>query len=161
SKQKRWASCGSCTACLDVCPTGALTSAYEIDARLCISYLTIEHRGSIPVELRKKMGDWVFGCDLCSEVCPFGHHADDHAEDWGTKDAISAFRLEDLLALTADEFATAFAGSPIRRAGLGGLQRNACVALGNLKRGGPELEDAARSHTDPVVREHASWALAE
>jgi epoxyqueuosine reductase len=161
SKQKRWASCGSCTACLDVCPTGALTSAYEIDARLCISYLTIEHRGSIPVELRRKMGDWVFGCDLCSEVCPFGHHANDHADDWGTKDALSSFRLEDLLALTAAEFADAFAGSPIRRAGLSGLQRNACVALGNLKRGGAELELAARSHTDPLVREHAAWALAQ
>ncbi len=167
---RRWASCGSCTACLDVCPTGALTAEYQLDARLCISYLTIEHRGAIAEELRPQIGDWVFGCDLCSEVCPFGHHADNHADAWGRKEALDDFRLEDLLSLTEDRFRSAFAGSPIRRAGLSGLKRNACVVLGNLRaaaaegsderrRGETELRQILDSETDPLVCEHARWAL--
>jgi epoxyqueuosine reductase len=184
---RRWASCGSCTACLDVCPTGALTGEYQLDARLCLSYLTIEHRGAIPEELRPKIGEWVFGCDLCSEVCPFGHQASDHSQAWGRKDALTDFRLEDLLSLDEDEFRTAFAGSPIRRAGLQGLKRNACVVLGNLRRsastgaqatdvnltvpppqsgggktaprGERELRALLEAETDPLVCEHAQWAL--
>jgi len=184
----RWASCGSCTACLDVCPTGALTDEYQLDARLCISYLTIEHRGSIPEDLRPQIGEWVFGCDLCSEVCPFGHQASDHGGHWGRKEALDQFRLEDLLALSEDEFRTAFAGSPIRRTGLQGIKRNASIVLGNLRRapsngdgdgdgdgegklaiqnrgfqselrGESELRQLLAGETDPVVCEHARWAL--
>lgn len=186
ARGRRWASCGSCTACLDICPTGALTDEYQLDSRLCISYLTIEHRGSIPVELRPKIGEWVFGCDLCSDVCPFGHHADNHADTWGRKKALDLFRLEDLLTLSEEQFRTAFAGSPIRRAGLQGLKRNACVVLGNLRRKGEtrigdtangqpdpgpdpspepspraerELRELIEQETDQMVCEHARWAL--
>lgn len=158
-RSRRWASCGSCTACIDVCPTGALEAEFKLDSRKCISYLTIEHRGPIDEELRPQMGEWVFGCDLCSEVCPFGHHADNHADAWGRKDAFDEFRLEDLLTLNEEEFRSAFAGSPVRRAGLQGLKRNASVVLGNLGRGREELEQMLKSETDPLVCEHARWAL--
>ena len=153
------ASCGTCQACMDVCPTGAFTSAFELDARRCISYLTIEHRGSIPEKLRPLIGDWVFGCDLCMEVCPFGHRAEDHSQIWGTKPAFGENSLEDLLKMSKEEFHAVFAGSPIRRAGWAGMLRNCCVALGNLGQGKPLLRQTADSHPEPMVREHANWAL--
>jgi epoxyqueuosine reductase len=156
----RVATCGSCTNCLDRCPTQALTSAYEIDPRLCISYLTIEAKGAIPLELRKKVGDWVFGCDICSEVCPFGDKEPDHAADWGLLPVFAELRLEDLLTISEQRFHQLFTGSPLRRTGWTGLQRNACVVLGNLQRGSKELESAA-FHSAAIVRRHAVWALGE
>lgn len=152
------ADCGSCTACLEACPTDAFPEPFVLDARRCISYLTIELRGPIPRPLRPAIGDWVFGCDVCLEVCPFGSRAPDRAEDWGSLPALEAWSLEDLLACTEEEFESAFRGSPIRRPGWAGLLRNACVALGNLGRGQEALAGALR-HTEPLVRGHAAWAL--
>ena len=156
----REASCGSCTRCTDACPTQALTSEYEIDPRLCLSYLTIEAQGAIPIGLRKDVGDWVFGCDICSEVCPFGDKEPDHAEDWGLLPVFAELRLEDLLTISEQRFHELFTGSPLRRAGWAGMLRNACVVLGNLRRGSSELESAA-FHQEPLVRQHAVWALGE
>ncbi|HEX9794944.1 MAG TPA: tRNA epoxyqueuosine(34) reductase QueG [Planctomycetota bacterium] len=150
--------CGSCTRCLDACPTGAFPAPYQLDARKCISYLTIELQGRIPIELRSAMADWVFGCDVCLEVCPFGSEAADQGASWGRLAALDALRLEDLLALTEAEFEAAFRGSPLRRPGWAGLLRNACVALGNLGHGGAALATALH-HPAPVVRGHAAWAL--
>lgn len=159
TKPRRWATCGTCTSCLDVCPTGALDEAWSLDARLCLSYLTIELREAIPRALRPALGEWVFGCDLCLEVCPFGDHAGDHAEAWGRLAALDELRLEDLLGLDEAAFARHFQGSPLRRPGRAGLARNACVVLGNLGRGGGALREALRSDPSPLVRSHAAWAL--
>ncbi len=154
------ASCGSCTACLDDCPTEAFTGPWLLDPRRCISYLTIEHRGPIPRALRTGMGDWVFGCDVCLEVCPFGGKATDQAERWSTAPALEQLSLEDLLGLDRERFEQAFVGSPVRRAGWAGLLRNACVALGNLGRGEPALSRALE-HPEALVRGHAAWALGQ
>ncbi|MCH2100338.1 MAG: tRNA epoxyqueuosine(34) reductase QueG [Planctomycetes bacterium] len=159
--KSRWASCGTCTRCLEVCPTGALDSAWSIAARLCLSYLTIELNGAIPTELRSAMGEWVFGCDLCLEVCPFGDQAGDHSEEWGRLEAFDQLRLEDLLSLDEASFLQYFQGSPIRRPGRAGLARNACVVLGNLGRGEAELAKALETHDEPLVRGHAAWALGQ
>ena len=159
--KSRWATCGTCTRCLDVCPTNALDAAWSIDARLCLSYLTIELRGAIPVELRPALGEWVFGCDLCLEVCPFGDHAGDHASEWGRNEAFDTLSLEDLLSLNEKSFVEHFQGSPLRRPGRAGLARNACVVLGNLKRGEAELAQALETDPEPLVRGHAAWALGQ
>lgn len=159
--KSRWASCGSCTRCLDVCPTGALDAAWSIDARLCLSYLTIELRGAIPIELRPALGEWVFGCDLCLEVCPFGDHAGDHADGWGRLEALDRLSLEDLLGLDEAGFLHHFQGSPMRRPGRAGLARNACVVLGNLRRGEAALVQALETDPEPLVRGHAAWALGQ
>lgn len=151
-------SCGTCTRCLEECPTRAFDGPYLLDPRRCISYLTIEHRGPIPRELRARIGDWVFGCDACLEVCPFGRSATDRGDEWGRLPALDELALEDILALDRMAFAEAFRGSPLRRPGWAGLLRNACVVLGNLRRGSQELERAIR-HPEPLVRGHAAWAL--
>lgn len=156
----RQASCGSCTRCLDVCPTRALDAPYRLDPRRCLSYLTIEAKGWFPAELRAAAGDWVFGCDLCLEVCPFGSREPDHGDDWGLHPALAQHSLPELLRMAAEVFDKAFTGSPLRRAGWEGLLRNACVALGNLGRGAPELGWALAHHPSPMVRGHAAWALA-
>lgn len=152
------ASCGTCTRCLDACPTNAFPAPYLLDPRRCISYLTIEHRSSLPLELRRGVGDWVFGCDVCLEVCPFGTRAAEQAADWGELPALQTLSLEDLLRLSPADYRHWFRGSPIRRAGYGGLLRNACVALGNLGRGAPALAGALE-HPLALVRGHAAWAL--
>lgn len=156
---RRWATCGTCTRCLDVCPTDALDAAWKLDAPRCISYLTIELRDAIPHEFRTRIGEWVFGCDLCLEVCPFGWHAPDRGDDWGLLPALDALRLEDLLSLDEAGFARAFRGSPLRRPGRIGMARNACVVLGNLGRGHAALTAALEGHDSPLVRGHAAWAL--
>lgn len=156
----RTATCGSCTRCLDACPTSAFTGPWSLDARRCLSYLTIEASGPIPVELRAGMGDWVFGCDVCLEVCPFGSHAPDMEEAWGTHPALLETSLEDLLATSEQVFHKLFEGSPLRRTGWAGLLRNACVVLGNLGRGTGALESALQ-HPEPLVRGHAAWALGQ
>ncbi len=152
------ASCGSCTRCLEACPTAAFPGPYEIDPRRCISYLTIENRGPIPRALRPLMGEWVFGCDVCLETCPFGSSQPDQGRLWGTLPALEELSLEDLLGLSRPAFQRAFRGSPLRRPGWAGLLRNACVVLGNLQRGGAALAKAL-GHEEPLVRGHAAWAL--
>jgi epoxyqueuosine reductase len=154
--------CGTCTRCLDVCPTGAIVAPYQLDARLCIAYLTIEHRGAIPRELRGKMGDWIFGCDLCQEVCPWNRFARAAREqDLLPRRGMARPGLEELLWLDAAAFARRFAGTPVMRAGRDGLLRSACVALGNSgdRRSVPALAKALAGDPSPLVRGHAAWAL--
>lgn len=151
--------CGSCNDCLEACPTSAFTAPYLLDAKKCISYLTIEHRSPIPIELRQRLGDWVFGCDVCSEVCPFGQRGPDTSAHWGTLPALQELSLEGLLALDRSAFDAVFQGSPIRRAGRNGLLRNACIALANLDRGRDTLAGTLESDPAPLVREAAAWAL--
>ena len=162
--------CGSCVRCIDACPTGAIVAPYVIDNTRCISYQTIENRGPIPLELRPKMLDWVFGCDICQDVCPVNRNAP--AADssvWGQDasvgtpaEKLDTLGLVDLLRLTEEEFRQRFRGTPILRAKREGLQRNACVALGNL--GDPSAVPAlskALYHDSPLVRSHAAWALGQ
>ncbi|MBV20704.1 MAG: tRNA epoxyqueuosine(34) reductase QueG [Planctomycetaceae bacterium] len=153
--------CGTCTACLDACPTGALVAPGELDARLCISYQTIENRGTIPEELRPQLEGWLFGCDICSEVCPFGHDTPDLTERFGLHPALEHTGLETLVDLSEEEFAKVFEGSPLRRPGRAGLARNAALLLGNEPGGkGPDaLLHALAADPSPVVREAAAWSL--
>ena len=154
--------CGAaCNHCRDVCPTGALDDEWRIDARRCISYLTIEHKGAIPVELRPLIGDWLFGCDLCQEVCPWNVRAAPAGErDFLADRAGPAVGLAEVLAIRDHEqLAARFAGTPLMRAGRRGLVRNACVVAANVR--AHHLFGALRALTadrDPVVAEHARWA---
>src|SRR5450631_3641777 len=158
--------CGRCTACLPSCPTGAIVAPGVIDARRCISYLTIEHRGSIPAELRPLMGTWVFGCDLCQEACPINHRLAlaplDDAGSSSRRGPVQAPDLVELLDLDEETFASRFAGTVVRRTGRARLARNAAVALGNAAVPATEapLRRAALRDPDPMVREAAAWALA-
>jgi epoxyqueuosine reductase len=154
--------CGSCSLCLSACPTGAITGPYELDNSKCISYLTIEHRGPIPRDIRPLMGDWVFGCDICQEVCPpaaIGQVAN-HPPFQAPSIESARPALIPLLAITEEEFRTRFAGSPVKRAKRERLQRNVAVALGNSgdQQAVPALIDAL-SGAAPLVRGHAAWAL--
>ncbi len=155
---KQTPECGTCNRCVQACPTGALDADYQLDARRCISYLTIEHRSAIPLEMRPLLGDHVFGCDLCLEACPFGDKAKDQQELWGTLPVLQEWRLEDLVVCSEDQFQKKFSGSPIRRAGWECMVRNACVVLGNLNRGEKVLQQTLQ-HPSALVREHAAWAL--
>ncbi|MDP8923732.1 MAG: tRNA epoxyqueuosine(34) reductase QueG, partial [Chloroflexota bacterium] len=153
--------CGQCRLCLDACPTGALPAPYVLDANRCISYLTIEHRGPIPDDLRPLIGDHVFGCDICQEVCPWNRRT--RVLPWpefaGEPDA-GAPALADLLALDADGFRRRYRSTPVARTKRRGLLRNAAVALGNV--GGPAdvpALGAALADDEPLVRAHAAWAL--
>ncbi len=154
-------SCGTCTACLDACPTGAIVAPGEIDARTCISYQTIENRGTIPAELRAKLGGWTFGCDVCSEVCPFGARSPDLADRFGTHDAVSTLGLVEWVELSG-ALAHRLVGSPLRRPGRAGLTRNAVLALGARPSddGRRALVHALSSDSSPTVREAAAWSLA-
>jgi epoxyqueuosine reductase len=155
--------CGTCRACIDVCPTRAIVAERVLDARLCISYWTIEHRGSIPEELRPAIGDWIFGCDLCLDVCPWNRFATASREArFDARADNAAPALLPLLELDAAAFRERFHGSAVQRAGRDGFVRNVCVALGNVA-GAEALEPLARTAAaDPsdVVREHARWATA-
>ena len=153
--------CGECARCIPACPTGAIVAPYVIDNRRCISFLTIELRGAIPRDMRPLVGDWVFGCDLCQDVCPVNRKAAVSREaEFGKRHDFDAPALIPLLSLDEDGFRRRFEGSPIRRAKLSGLRRNACVALGNIgdRAAIPALSDALRSD-DAIVRAHAAWAL--
>ena len=155
--------CGSgCTYCIDVCPTRAIVAPYQLDARRCISYLTIEHRGPVPEELRPAIGDWLFGCDLCQEVCPWTVRAQATPEpDLLTWRAGSSQALAPLLELRTHADLTArFAGSPLMRAGRDRLVRNACTVAGN-RRARELLPQLRRLTQDPDrgVAEHARWAV--
>jgi epoxyqueuosine reductase len=153
--------CGSCTACLDACPTGAFPAPYILDATRCISYLTIEAKGSMPEALRPGVGRHVFGCDLCQDVCPWNRKRRNQGPAvFEARDGLAGPDLEELAGLSAEAFATRFRRSPIKRAKRRGLLRNVAVALGNSGdvRRVPVLERLARDQ-DPLVREHALWAL--
>jgi epoxyqueuosine reductase len=152
--------CGSCTRCLDECPTGAILAPGVVESRRCISYLTIEHRGWIPVELRPLMGSWIFGCDVCQEVCPVNGAAELAASAGLAAELDPEPELAPLLALTSAQFRARYGSTPVGRAGWAGFLRNVCVALGNAgdRRAGPALASALR-HPEPLVRGHAAWAV--
>jgi|CXWL01.1.fsa_nt_gi epoxyqueuosine reductase len=154
--------CGNCTRCLDACPTGALPAPYRLDARRCISYWTIEHRGAMPAAAREWVGEWVFGCDVCQEVCPYNRQplVADHPE-LALSAAHAELDLVALLGLTPDEHRRRFRISPLARAKREGLARNAATAMGNRRdpRYVPALAAALTTDASPVVRRHAAWAL--
>jgi len=157
------ARCGSCTRCIDACPTGAITAPHRLDSRRCISYLTIELKGSIPVELRPMIGDRIYGCDDCLDACPWNRFAQVSREAaFSARPAVTQMRLRDFLALDEEQFRNMFRGSPIRRVKRRGFLRNVCVALGNVgtREDLPALVNAARDH-EPLVAEHAVWAIAQ
>ena len=153
--------CGSCDLCLKACPTGAFVGPYVLDARRCISYLTIELKGAIPQHLRPLMGNHIFGCDICQEVCPYNVKAKPTDETaYSPREGLLAPELIPMLSLNDEEFKRLFRGSPVLRAKRRGFLRNVAVALGNL--GSPEavpaLCQALHDH-EPLVRQHVAWAL--
>ncbi len=160
-------SCGTCTACLQACPTGAIVAPFEVDARRCLSYTTIEHRGFIAPELRAAQRDWLFGCDICLEVCPFtsksrladvlGVH---RPKELQPHQIVRTWTLADVLALDEARYEAEFVGTAMRRATRSGLRRNAAIVLGN--RGDDAALPAlvqALGDADAVVRGHAAWAI--
>lgn len=153
--------CGNCTKCIDVCPTRAIVAPYVVDARLCISYLTIELRGSIPVSLREGIGNRIFGCDDCQSICPWNRFASESpiAEFAHRKELVDRPLIE-WMTITFDEWDLLFRVSAARRPGFNGFLRNVAVALGNSgdEKAIPVLMDALRSES-PLVRSHAAWAL--
>lgn len=155
--------CGRCQLCLQACPTGAFVGPYVLDARRCLSYLTIELKGSIPKHLRPLIGNHIFGCDICQEVCPYNVKAAPTLEEaFRPREGLYAPDLMPLLSLTDEEFRRRFRASPILRAKRRGFLRNVAVALGNLKR--PEAVPAlarALADPEPLVRQHAAWALGQ
>lgn len=152
--------CGSCDRCLTACPTGAITSPHRLDARRCISYLTIEHKGAIPLELRPLIGDRIYGCDDCLEACPWNRFASVSREASFAARPATAVALREFLGLTDETFRALFRGSPIKRIKRRGFLRNVCVALGNVGDEGdlPALIIAAQD-SEPLVAEHAAWAI--
>jgi epoxyqueuosine reductase len=155
--------CGTCTACLDACPTAAFPSPHVLDARRCISYLTIELRGPIPTELREPMGQWVFGCDICQEVCPWNRKAPPSAEPaWRTRPDLQALDLLEIMGLDEEAFRQRFKGTALFRAKRSGLLRNAAIVLGNQRQSMalPVLTKALTDR-DPVVREAVAWAISK
>ena len=156
--------CGTCSRCLDACPTQAFIAPHRIDARRCISYLTIEHDGPIPDELRAAMGNRIYGCDDCLAVCPWNRfaHAASANRAFLPRAELAAPRLADLLALDDAAFREMFAGSPIKRIGVKRMIRNCLIAAGNSK--DRALAPSVRQHladSDPIVAEAAEWALAQ
>lgn len=154
--------CGACTRCLDACPTAAFKAPHVLDARRCISYLTIELRGPIPVDLRPLMGNWVFGCDVCQAVCPWNRRfaRPGRLTSFRGREDVMAPKLLDLLALDEAGFRRRFRRSPVLRAKRRGLLRNVCIALGNW--GDPQAVPGlceALQDAEPLIRGHAAWAL--
>jgi epoxyqueuosine reductase len=156
--------CGTCRRCLDICPTQAIVAPYQVDARRCIAYLTIELKGPIPLDLRRPMGNRIFGCDDCQLVCPWNKFAQRSPEaDFHPRHGLDDTALVDLFAWEEDEFLQRTEGSPIRRTGYLGWLRNIAIALGNA----PHSESTVRAlqarehHPSELVREHVQWALAE
>jgi epoxyqueuosine reductase len=159
--------CGHCRECIPACPTGAITAPGVIDARRCISYLTIEHRGAIPVALRPLMGTWAFGCDLCQEACPINHRLAPQPLEMGASSTergpVPNPDLVECLELSDEAFAARFRRTAVWRTGRAGLARNCAIALGNARdrRALPALHRSANGDPDHVVREAASWAIAQ
>ena len=161
-------SCGSCTACLDACPTQAIVAPFEVDARRCLSYTTIEQRGFLAPELREAQGEWLFGCDVCLEVCPFTSKSQmrersgaDRPKDLQPHAVVQTWTLVDVLEMDEARYQAEFVGTAMRRATRTGMRRNAAIVLGNQRdeRALPKLRDALADE-DPVVRGHAAWAVA-
>ncbi|MFM9090477.1 MAG: epoxyqueuosine reductase, partial [Verrucomicrobiota bacterium] len=154
--------CGKCTRCLDQCPTAAFTAPGVLDARRCVSYQTIENKGVIPRDLRPGIGDRVYGCDTCLEVCPWNRFAQaGHAVLLAARHDLAGLTLADLLDLTPETFAATFRRTAVKRLKLAGLLRNACVVAGNSGDRSlvPRLLRLARTHASPLVRAHAVWAV--
>lgn len=158
--------CGSCTRCLEACPTGAFVEPRVLDATKCISYLTIENRGAIPLELREQVGSLIYGCDICQDVCPWNEKFATGAREPAFADremfaGKSARALaREILSMDDESFRSAFRGSAMKRAKLRGLRRNAAVVLGNSANAyDADVLRAASVDADPLVREHAEWAL--
>jgi epoxyqueuosine reductase len=155
--------CGTCTACLDACPTQAIVADGIVDANRCIAYWTIEHRGSTPVERRAGSGEWIFGCDVCQDVCPWNRsfaQADD-SDPFERRADLRGLDPEEILGLDEAEFRRRYSGTALMRAKWVGMRRNACVVLGN--RGQPSalpVLGRAMTDDDPVLRSHAAWAVA-
>ena len=160
-------SCGTCTACLDACPTGAITAPFQVDARVCLSYTTIELRGFIPTALREQQGEWLFGCDVCLEVCPFTKKSawldalgERRPVELRPHRIVQSWTLVDVLAMDEACYQAEFTGTAMRRATRSGLRRNAAIVLGN--RGDdaalPALQQAL-GDDDAIVRGHAAWAI--
>jgi epoxyqueuosine reductase len=158
------AHCGSCAACMPACPTGAIIAPYRLDARRCISYLTIELAGSIPLEFRRAIGNRIYGCDDCQMVCPWNKFARPTAEkDFAPRHGLDRSQLVGLFSWSEAEFLDRTQGSAIRRIGYERWLRNIAVALGNAP-SSPEVLEALRSraqHPSTLVREHVEWALAQ
>ena len=155
--------CGKCTRCITACPTGAITRPHRVDARRCISYLTIEHKGDIPEAFRRAIGDRIYGCDDCLDACPWNRFAEMSREAaFHARGEVFRYRLRDFLALDDEAFRKLFARSPIKRIKRARFLRNVCVALGNT--GGaddlPALEMAAND-PEPLIASHAAWAMRE
>ena len=152
--------CGSCRRCLDICPTSAFPAPYQLDARRCISYLTIEHRGPIPEEFRAAIGNRIYGCDDCLAVCPWNKFASTHHEPGlAPRAGLDAPQLAELAGLDDAGFRARFAGSPVKRIGRDRFVRNVLIAIGNS--GAPSLRATAQALTDdecPMVAEAARWA---
>ena len=155
--------CGKCTRCITACPTQAITAPRRMDARRCISYLTIEHKGSIPEEFRRAMGDRIYGCDDCLTACPWNKFAQvSHEATFQARESVFIKHLRDFLTLTEDDFRTLFAKSPIKRIKRPAFLRNVCVALGNTGTTAdlPTLEPLTRDE-NALIAEHAIWAVQE
>jgi len=153
--------CGTCERCIKACPTGAITGPHRLDARRCISYLTVELKGSIPLDLRPLMGDRIFGCDDCLDACPWNRFAKVSRESvFAARRSTIGFALRDYLPLSETEFRNLFRYSPIKRIKRRGFLRNVCVALGNVgtREDLPALERAA-ADPEPLIAEHARWAI--
>ncbi|HZD93185.1 MAG TPA: tRNA epoxyqueuosine(34) reductase QueG, partial [Candidatus Sulfotelmatobacter sp.] len=156
--------CGSCTRCIDACPTQAIVAPGKLDARLCIAYLTIEKRGTIPEELREPMGQHVFGCDICQDVCPWNNKSGNAPAtsllEFKPQEQIYHPELRKLAQMDEETYRQVFRGSPVKRAKYAGLKRNVAIAMGNSgnKDFVLELQKLAED-PDPVVAEHAQWAL--
>jgi epoxyqueuosine reductase len=154
--------CGTCTRCLDACPTNAFAAPGVVDARRCISYQTIENKGVIPRELRAGIGNRIYGCDVCLEVCPWNRFAQQGRQLLlSARYDLAELSLAALLALTPERFAEVFRRTPIKRLKLVGLLRNACVVAGNVGDASllPQLVSLATSHPSALVRAHAVWAV--
>jgi epoxyqueuosine reductase len=158
-------SCGTCHRCLDACPTNAFAGAYQLDSRRCISYLTIENKGAIPVDLRAGLGEWLFGCDVCQDVCPFNRFAVDTKWSELHMSAGAGQRLDlvELLSISSDaEFRARFKGTPLTRPKRRGMLRNAAIVAANLEctAAVPVLLERITTDPEPLIRSHALWALA-
>lgn len=155
--------CGRCSRCMDACPTQAITAPRRLDARRCISYLTIEHKGSIPMEFRRAIGGRLYGCDDCLTACPWNRFAQASNEAaFAAREAVFSMKLRDMLKLDDTAFRTLFAKSPVKRIKRPAFLRNVCVVLGNVG-GAEDLPALEASATDEheLIREHAAWAIAE
>jgi epoxyqueuosine reductase len=153
--------CGPCQSCIKACPTGAIVGPYQVDARRCISYLTIENKGDIPVEFRQAMGNRIYGCDDCQLVCPFNRYSEVTQEpDFAFRHKLDSTALVELFNWTESEFLQRFEGSPIRRIGYDSWIRNIAVALGNSPVSGATMQCLQSKETDsPMVQEHIDWAI--